>query len=444
MNLLQGFAVLVGVSLLLGFCGIATAQDAPPEPDTPLVDYGVYLNADRTYGVVPLTVDFRVETVGSEPIRSVAWDFNADGITDATGDMSTFTFQDPVDYDVTATVSLSQYRRVVKTITISAHTALMTLTFDDGPMSIHQYGLPLLSSKGIAATAYIVPSWIEVDWYLGWDEVQALYEAGWDIGSHSMTHPRLTDVDDSTLHYELRQSQNELRERGFQADHFAAPYAAYDARVLDAIRLYYKSNRVGGGLSPLPDSADPFVLRSYASLSWRHFHYYAVRIDSVVDRHGWYIMGNHSVCDNCIDETWCISTQMLADVIDYAHERRIKIVTIAEALESVSSELAGCDVWPKDVPEARNGISCVCSSLRLGSEASITYRIQRSGHVDLRVYDVKGRLLRTLFGGEQTAGEYTVVWDGLDASGYHAGPGVYFCRMQSGRESRTAKVIMLK
>jgi peptidoglycan/xylan/chitin deacetylase (PgdA/CDA1 family) len=311
-------------------------------------------------------------------------------------------------------------------------------------MSIYEYGLPLLNSRGVTATAYIVPSWIEADWYLGWDEVQVLYEAGWDIGSHSMTHPRLTNLDDSTLHYELRQSQIELRERGFPADHFAVPFSVYDTHVVNAIRQYYKSNRVLGRLNRLPGSADPFLLYSHGSESWRAFEYYSGHIDKVASIHGWYIMCNHAITDDCDSYQWCISTQMLGDVIDYAHEKRVKIVTIDEALESVQSELAGYDPPPVGSPDLGIGISCVSPSPRFGSETMLRYSIPTSGQMDLRVYDVAGRLLQTLFSGQQSAGEHSAVWNGRDASGRPAAPGVYFGRLETGRASKTAKIIILK
>jgi flagellar hook assembly protein FlgD len=55
--------------------------------------------------------------------------------------------------------------------------------------------------------------------------------------------------------------------------------------------------------------------------------------------------------------------------------------------------------------------------------------------VDLSVYDVCGRLVRTLERGSMSAGTGEVVWDGTDRNGRRVGAGVYFCRLRA--EGRT-------
>jgi flagellar hook assembly protein FlgD len=52
--------------------------------------------------------------------------------------------------------------------------------------------------------------------------------------------------------------------------------------------------------------------------------------------------------------------------------------------------------------------------------------------VALRIYDIKGRLVKTLLQGNVAAGDRSIVWDGRDASGQKAGIGVYLCILQAG------------
>jgi hypothetical protein len=155
-------------------------------------------------------------------------------------------------------------------------------------------------------------------------------------------------------------------------------------------------------------------------------------------------MSNHAVYDECYNYKWCISTQVLGDIIDYAHDRRIKIVTMDEALKSVSSSPAGCGPRAGEAPEIPDGILCACSSPQAGGEARITYGMQRQGHVNLSIFDVRGRLVQTLFRGEQSAGEHSVKWDCDDCFGRPAAPGIYFCYMQAARQARTAKIILME
>jgi len=66
------------------------------------------------------------------------------------------------------------------------------------------------------------------------------------------------------------------------------------------------------------------------------------------------------------------------------------------------------------------------------------------GDVSLRVYDVGGRLVRTLVSGRQTAGEKAVTWDGLNEAGGPVATGVYFCRLIAGDFNEVRKMTILK
>jgi len=64
--------------------------------------------------------------------------------------------------------------------------------------------------------------------------------------------------------------------------------------------------------------------------------------------------------------------------------------------------------------------------------------------LDLAIYDLSGRRVRTLEQGLARAGRYSAEWDLRDASGSPAGPGVYFARLVTGPEACTRKVIVVR
>jgi hypothetical protein len=66
------------------------------------------------------------------------------------------------------------------------------------------------------------------------------------------------------------------------------------------------------------------------------------------------------------------------------------------------------------------------------------------GAVTLRIYDVSGRLVRTLLDGHQVAGPRTVIWNGADDNGQGVSSGVYFCRMDARGYSSTRKMVLLR
>lgn len=74
----------------------------------------------------------------------------------------------------------------------------------------------------------------------------------------------------------------------------------------------------------------------------------------------------------------------------------------------------------------------------------IKFNISRAGTGSLRVYNVRGELVRTLQSGKFAAGPGSVVWDGRANSGKAVGSGVYFYRLEIGGEALTKRMVLLK
>ncbi len=75
----------------------------------------------------------------------------------------------------------------------------------------------------------------------------------------------------------------------------------------------------------------------------------------------------------------------------------------------------------------------------------IGYDVPAGGaDVSIRIYDVAGRLVRTLVDEHKTPGRYQAPWDGRNGRGVHVATGVYFYRMQAGSFVQTRKMVLLK
>ena len=61
----------------------------------------------------------------------------------------------------------------------------------------------------------------------------------------------------------------------------------------------------------------------------------------------------------------------------------------------------------------------------------ISYSLPRAGAVRLGIYDMSGRLVRSLVNGHGHAGGHRVVWDGCDDAGRRAAGGLYLCRLEA-------------
>jgi peptidoglycan/xylan/chitin deacetylase (PgdA/CDA1 family) len=124
--------------------------------------------------------------------------------------------------------------------------ALLTLTFDDGWEDNYTTVLPALNTYGFKITQYLCTQYL-TDEYSGSElyKILAFAQAGHEIGSHSVTHPFLTQVSSSELSYELSYSKTYL-ESIFgtgSISSFATPYGDYNDTVISAIKQYYGSHR---------------------------------------------------------------------------------------------------------------------------------------------------------------------------------------------------------
>jgi hypothetical protein len=75
-----------------------------------------------------------------------------------------------------------------------------------------------------------------------------------------------------------------------------------------------------------------------------------------------------------------------------------------------------------------------------------TIRFTLAGRADvtLTIYDVRGRAVATLVHRSLNAGDHAYLWDGKNTAGDAVDSGVYFCRLVSGNQTLTRKMVLLK
>lgn len=126
--------------------------------------------------------------------------------------------------------------------------AKASITFDDGYLSTYQYALPILTERNIPATIYISTSLLGGTYdgqpMMEWSQVESLQnDYGWEVGSHSVTHPELTLLTAPQITEELINSKTDLEAHGFAVSNFSTPYGDYNNTVLSEIFKYYYSHR---------------------------------------------------------------------------------------------------------------------------------------------------------------------------------------------------------
>lgn len=134
---------------------------------------------------------------------------------------------------------------------------VLSVTFDDAYESVDRLARPVLDHLGIPATIYAPTrymgqegpmSWPGIEEYIGgpdesellpmsWERLRSAAEAGWEIGSHTVSHPHLTTLEDDALRQELTDSREQCGQMtGTDCTSIAFPYGDHDDRVVQASR----------------------------------------------------------------------------------------------------------------------------------------------------------------------------------------------------------------
>ncbi len=149
---------------------------------------------------------------------------------------------------------------------------LVAITLDDGYQDNVLHAAPILSRYGFSATCYVVSNTIGGDnaWdaalgvpraMMTADELHAWQQQGFEIGSHTCTHPHLDRLDPATLAAEMRESRQRLQTlTGAAVEHFCYPYGDHNAAVVEAARQagYVTATTTRKGIAQTSD--DPLQL----------------------------------------------------------------------------------------------------------------------------------------------------------------------------------------
>ncbi|MDW7681054.1 MAG: FlgD immunoglobulin-like domain containing protein [bacterium] len=77
-------------------------------------------------------------------------------------------------------------------------------------------------------------------------------------------------------------------------------------------------------------------------------------------------------------------------------------------------------------------------------ETTIEFSLPKADFVELAIYDISGKIVRTLISEQKQAGTFRLKWDGRDENGALASSGIYFTIMKSGDFQQMNKMILMK
>ncbi|MCD4829556.1 MAG: T9SS type A sorting domain-containing protein [Candidatus Cloacimonetes bacterium] len=96
----------------------------------------------------------------------------------------------------------------------------------------------------------------------------------------------------------------------------------------------------------------------------------------------------------------------------------------------------------EDIPTPKLGLTSYPNPFN--PETTISFALPQDGQAVLKVYNLRGQLVRTLVNSELAAGEHEIVWSGNDDNGKAVASGIYLLRLQAGGKTEVRKVLMMK
>ena len=112
----------------------------------------------------------------------------------------------------------------------------------------------------------------------------------------------------------------------------------------------------------------------------------------------------------------------------------------------------GNQLWPTDVGDSLPALTASPVALRLRpiapnpavGRARISFDLPAPGPVQVELFSLSGRRVRTLVSGTRPAGTHHVLWDGTDESGRRVPAGIYFVSVRAGRSEARSRLVLLQ
>ena len=111
---------------------------------------------------------------------------------------------------------------------------MFCLSFDDGHLTWRDVVVPILRDLDVPATFFLTSDLVGQPGNLTWQDCRDLVAAGYNVGSHTVSHPRLADEDDESATRQIRGSKDVIEDNlGVEVRDFAAPYGHPGVDFLD-------------------------------------------------------------------------------------------------------------------------------------------------------------------------------------------------------------------
>ncbi|MCF7801185.1 MAG: polysaccharide deacetylase family protein [Candidatus Marinimicrobia bacterium] len=167
------------------------------------------------------------------------------------------------------------FKRVHELLPLQSKERKVAITFDDGYESVYTEAFPILNELQIPGTVFIITDFVgrsnNWDWQIGgrtfrhlsWSEIHELQSAGWEIGSHTVSHRILTNISSEEVSRELTRSKDILEQKlGIEIKAICPPFNRFNQTILELAReAGYEKCAVSFPLESPPQGFENFIVQ---------------------------------------------------------------------------------------------------------------------------------------------------------------------------------------
>jgi peptidoglycan/xylan/chitin deacetylase (PgdA/CDA1 family) len=141
------------------------------------------------------------------------------------------------------------YFDLIQLMQFSPGPGAVTFMFDDGYKSTKSVAKPILDKYRFVGSSAAISSVVAAGSDMTAQDLRDLQAAGWDIASHSVTHPSMIGLSTTAAKNELQNSKSTLTGFGLTIDSFVWPYGDYNQSLIGLTQVglptapLYKSAR---------------------------------------------------------------------------------------------------------------------------------------------------------------------------------------------------------
>lgn len=210
------------------------------------------------------------------------------------------------------------------------------LHFDDSYIGIYKNAFPQMQEYGYKGTIFVPTNLVDQPGHTQLEHLVEMKAAGWEIGSHTRTHPDLSKVDRSVLYDEIVGSRNILIGNQFctlENAFFCSPMTVWTDKVQTLVKNHYVAARGKKleifGLKTQPTQHLRVILKDTTITTIEYWINQAINSDS------WLILIFHEVAFG--GNEYFFPPDQFQKTLELLKQYQVRVLTIEEAIELMTN-----------------------------------------------------------------------------------------------------------